>query len=859
MRHIILCSLIAVLSLTLCRAGEIVLPASALERDAPVTAYYRTNSRATGKGSLSIRWSDAHGRVVEDRQIPVELLDETDVGFLLDLRRAAAMKNDLLVRFSFDGVDQKGNRDKREEEAHVSFVARPPDRTWWDYAIIMWQQHSSQMFAQLKKLGINAGEYSGRSKAPPEFLLDNDLRWYAENIATDFYSEYHRWYPDRPVNWAFLKAKELYKKDPAGKEAFKRHPSFSDPIWLKKIHDRLVESARAHSPYRPVFYSLGDETGIADLAAFWDFDFSDHSLAGMRVWLKERYGTLSALNRQWGTDFSRWDFVIPMTTNEAMKRADENFSSWADHKEWMDISYARALKTGADAIRSVDPDACVGIGGAQTPGWGGYDYARVTQALTAIEPYDIGNNIEIIRSLNPGMAVVTTSFASGPWEKHRVWYELLHGNRGLILWDDKAEYVTQEGVTGRRGQEAEPYYNEIRNGIGALLINSQRLADPIAIHYSQPSMRTEWMLAQKPKGEAWVQRTSSSEYKDSNFLRLRESWCRLIEDQGLQYKFVSYEQVERGELLRGGYRVLILPRSSSLSEQESRAIREFAQQGGVVLADGEPGAFDEHSRKLGKPLLADLFGGTRAGPVTTNPFGRGKAIHLNVDLLNYHQLRLTEKEGELYRLVGGLLSASGVRPQFTVRDESDRPVVGVETHLFRNGGVTILGLLSNPQLRVDELGPPEFKSNQRFEKPRMLKLGFPVELHVCDARAAKFLGRKKELTVRLEPYEPVILALSPSPVPALRVVAPERLKRGETGQLGLSLEEESPAGSHIFHVEVVDPSGKVVPHYSGNVIAPNGRCDKLLPLAVNDAPGRWVIRVKDVLSGQTQTAAVEVF
>jgi len=717
MRHIILCSLIAVLSLTLCRAREIVLPASALERGAPVTAYYRTNSRATGKGSLSIRWSDAHGRVVEDRQIPVELLDETDVGFLLDLRRAAAMKNDLGVRFSFEGVDQKGNRDKREEEAHVSFVARPPDRSWWDYAIIMWQQHSFQMFAQLKKLGINAGEYSGRSKAPPEFLLDNDLRWYAENIATDFYSEYHRWYPDRPVNWAFLKAKELYKKDPAGKEAFKRHPSFSDPIWLKKIHDRVTEAARAHSPYRPVFYSLGDETGIADLAAFWDFDFSDHSLAGMRVWLKERYGTLSALNRQWGTDFSRWDFVIPMTTNEAMKRADENFSSWADYKEWMDISYARALKTGADAIRSVDPDACVGIGGAQTPGWGGYDYARVTQALTAIEPYDIGNNIEIIRSLNPGMAVVTTSFASGPWEKHRVWYELLHGNRGLILWDDKAEYVTQEGVAGRRGQEAEPYYNEIRNGIGALLINSQRLADPIAIHYSQPSMRTEWMLAQKPKGEAWVQRTSSSEYKDSNFLRLRESWCRLIEDQGLQYKFVSYEQVERGELLRGGYRVLILPRSSSLSEEEGGAIREFVRQGGVVLADGEPGAFDEHSRKLEKPLLADLFGGTRAGPVTTNPFGRGKAIHLNVDLLNYHQLRLTEKEGELYRLVGGLLSASGVRPQFTVRDESDRPVVGVETHLFRNGGVTILGLLSNPQLRVDELGPPEFKSTSASKKP----------------------------------------------------------------------------------------------------------------------------------------------
>jgi hypothetical protein len=60
-------------------------------------------------------------------------------------------------------------------------------------------------------------------------------------------------------------------------------------------------------------------------------------------------------------------------------------------------------------------------------------------------------------------------------------------------------------------------------------------------------------------------------------------------------------------------------------------------------------------------------------------------------------------------------------------------------------------------------------------------------------------------------------------------------------------------------VEVVDPAGKVVSHYSGNVLAPNGRCDKLLPLAINDAPGRWVVRVKDVLSGQTQISAFEVF
>jgi len=139
---------------------------------------------------------------------------------------------------------------------------------------------------------------------------------------------------------------------------------------------------------------------------------------------------------------------------------------------------------GRRAIESVDPLAYVNIGGGQRPGWGGYDYARLTKALTAIEPYDIGNNVEIIRSLAPNVAMLSTGFANGPWEQQRVWRELFHGHRGLIIWDENHEY------TGARGAEAGKYYNEIRNGIGALLINSQPVSDPIAIHYSQASMRT---------------------------------------------------------------------------------------------------------------------------------------------------------------------------------------------------------------------------------------------------------------------------------------------------------------------------------------------------------------------------------
>src|SRR5205807_216569 len=110
--------------------------------------------------------------------------------------------------------------------------------------------------------------------------------------------------------------------------------------------------------------------------------------------------------------------------------------------------------------------------------------------------------------------------------------------------------------------------------------------------------------------------------------------------------------------------------------------------------------------------------------------------------------------------------------------------VGVETHLFRNGGIQIVALLTNPELRVDEMGPPEFKSNDRFAKTRELKLSLPQEMFVYDVRAAKVLGKEKEVTVRLEPYEPAIFAVSPVAFSDLDVMAPLRMRRGETVHIG---------------------------------------------------------------------------
>ena len=67
-----------------------------------------------------------------------------------------------------------------------------------------------------------------------------------------------------------------------------------------------------------------------------------------------------------------------------------------------------------------------------------------------------------------------------------------------------------------------------------------------------------------------------------------------------------------------------------MSNAEAVSIRYFIRSGGKVIATGEPGGFDEHSRKLVMPQLRDV---------------RDQMTRIPGDVLNYHRDRLLGKEG----------------------------------------------------------------------------------------------------------------------------------------------------------------------------------------------------------------------
>jgi hypothetical protein len=727
--------------------------------------------------------------------------------------------------------------------ASFAFAAAPQsDDPWWDYQIIMWQPHTPEQNAALKNLGITAGEVIAKridlpaSSGPSvreqligdqtSVLIASNLPWYVDNLATDFYAPYHM----LGSTAAFDEARKLYEKDHGDPAAFTRRPSLSDGAWLERIRNRLVTQVEAYRRYRPLFYNLADEPGIADTSAFWDFDVSAASLGAMRIWLRERYGSLGALNGEWGTDFRSWDTVFPETTEQAMRRSDGNFSSWADFKDWMNVAFARAIKTGTDAVHSADPKALAAITGAQTPGWGGYDYAYLANAVDLIEPYDLGGNVDIVHALNPQMRIITTSFGLEPKGAHRVWHELLHGSRGLVLWEppDK-KFLRDDGTLDARGRDAASYFREIRSGIGALLINSRSSPAEIAVLYSPASMRTQWMLDWQAKGDAWARNGTRSAGDDN----ATDIFASRVAHLGLQGQIVSSAMVAQGALQRGAWRILILPDAIALSPQEADEIRRFVARGGTVIADAEPATYDQHSRRLAKPLLADIFK-PDAGANATFAFGKGHAIYA----VSLRDLRRA-------------LLGTQIQWPLTLTDAAGQPIGDVDMRFFQNGEAMIVALQRDPPLSPQSAGSAAAHA-------QMVSVSLPRKSFVYDVRAKKALGDTDRLVLALDPNEPTLLALSKTPLPSLIVAAPERARPGDAAELHFAFDGSAERATHILHVDVLSPSGTNIPEYSGNLLAANGTASKILRLSSNAEIGKWTIRVTDVLSGQTKTAELDV-
>jgi hypothetical protein len=486
-------------------------------------------------------------------------------------------------------------------------LASPAYASWNSFEIIEWQRRDAAQLETLRRVGVTATTVMANrdgTGVPVEQQItaprQTGLRWYVENIATDFYSSYHRYTPGQPVNWRFLAAQERYGANPDDVTALFREPPLLDRTWRERIRDRLIDTIRQQRSFHPLYYSLGDETGIADLSAFWDFDLSPSSIAGFRTWLRDQYGSLAALNAEWGTAYTAWDSIQPETTRETIRRTDENFAPWNDFKAWMDTSFADSLHFGTDAIHRADPNALSAIEGVQVPGWGGYDYAKLAHTVDVMEIYDGDENLPIARSINPNVIPLITSFASGPGDLHDIWRSVLRGARGLILWDEGDDVVRPDASPGPRAVAYGPTFAALRGEVGRRMIDAEPIYDPVAVLYSPVSFRVNWILDHRGDGDAWMHRSADIETRDNAWRVALREYADALGSMGLHPRFITEDELALGRLAAT---VLILPHSIALSDQEIQAIRAFRGKRGVVIADTPAGLFDGHGRRRDAPVV----------------------------------------------------------------------------------------------------------------------------------------------------------------------------------------------------------------------------------------------------------------
>ncbi len=145
-----------------------------------------------------------------------------------------------------------------------------------------------------------------------------------------------------------------------------REPDLSSPEWLDTLRSDIIDSMGKYEPYGPLAYYLADESSLTSYGDPLDFSWSKPTLDGFRRWLRGQYSDLSALNKEWETNYKTWDGVMPLTTSQAQAKGD--YAGWMDHRTYMEQVFAHAMQVAAETVKAEDPGGLPSISGTQAPG-----------------------------------------------------------------------------------------------------------------------------------------------------------------------------------------------------------------------------------------------------------------------------------------------------------------------------------------------------------------------------------------------------------------------------------------------------------------------------------------------------------
>ncbi len=695
----------------------------------------------------------------------------------------------------------------------------------------------------------------------------------------------------------------------------------SDAKVVEAFTTAAEESARNQRTFGPFAVGIADEAFLASRHRRDEMCFCAHCEARYRRWLQQQYPTIQALNAQWGTAFTAWDEVRGAKTEDVRGKENfspfvdfRTFMTdvWVEackaetdayHRGAPEVPVGHTNTFGAEPFCGNDYwKLCTRVGF----GWG-QEYSEAIKAQGQKAVFELWRSFVETPQARRSRAAGGSPDAARPFfnygwigyshteaaAHYEPWWLALHGSRGVSYYATNSLDASRRvswalvhptmNLTGysRAVQET---LRDLRAGCGKLLLEYEREKPQAALLWSYPSMLVSWCESQADQVEPNEQPGTDSY---GTYFKSALNFRQHLDELQLDYVYLAPEQILDGPALNE-HRLLFLPFTVAASPAIVDRLQAYVQAGGVLVGDLRCLRTDEH----GKPLAKDgglkrLFGVERgdggvdygrttvtfsaAGsdidlrgqavelhgrePLTAagatslaahaggepavlvRPLGKGLTVYLNFALPEYD---LVTRE-----LVRQLTARARIaRPVLAKAATGDAPPKAYERNTFTRGPISVHGFIRDHR-RAKDSDPVQVA----FEKPA----------HVYDVRAGKYLGHTASVQATLAPGDTALYACLPYEVRGMQIAGPQQIVAGQELRLQMVVQAEGQTwGDHVFHLELLSPDGTTVWHYTQNVLAPGGKKEICIPLAWNEAPGRWTAKVRDVLSGKVAETVFEV-
>ncbi|NOY79426.1 MAG: hypothetical protein GXP31_00325 [Kiritimatiellaeota bacterium] len=402
--------------------------------------------------------------------------------------------------------------------------------------------------------------------------------------------------------------------------------NFSSPrvaAWWEKRVPELIR--RMPGADRVAFWKVHNEFGYHSGKIF---DYSPGSIQRYRSWLKQRYGTVAALNKKWRTSWREFEAVEPPRTREEMRAQLPNWLEWRRFTCWNFADYFR--HTG-NLIRTVVPGAAVSDNFYPTSplqGWDDFELARQTDYM-AYDIYAVGRWSRLIASLDRARS------AAAAWQKPFI---LMEYHAGPNHWARTVRYrdlIIEAFMALARESRAIQWFRWIpgdggrERGIHGMMDSRGRPTERFtaAAQTSAFTQRLAPLLLQS-RTRAQVAVVTSTDNAFLAYALKEDTWkdrrrwevlCRLLDAARIQFDQVDPVWIASHDL--GRYRAVIVAPLPVLDARVLDRLRQYARNGGTLVMHPDVGVRDG----VGLPRqLPSLFAG--AARASTDKLWRVRVV-----------------------------------------------------------------------------------------------------------------------------------------------------------------------------------------------------------------------------------------